>query len=261
MSGEFPILRTPNDYELHESFIARYLGWLRENGYGDFKTYHELLRQVGALEAYLRAVGVRPGDRVAGMVTNGPEAIVAMLAAASLGAIWSSASPDFGATGSPLLADDFDWVYADVKHDVLLASIAGGTDVVSAFLGANPLLPIRRGEIYRQVDALEEIADSIVVGQPWQGDSRVVLMVVMSAGHELDAQLIEKIKMSIREHASPRHVPAKIIEVDEIPYTHSGKKVEIAVGKVLRGEQVDNRDALANPGALDKISVIADLWN
>ena len=259
-------------------------------------------------------------------------------------------------TGSPLLPEDFDWIYKAVKQDVLVASIAGGTDIVSCFVGGAPLLPVRRGEIqckmlgvdakafndegkevinergelvctqpipsmpvkfwndpdgsryhsayfdtfpgvwahgdyvsfsdhggcviygrsdatlnpggvrigtaeiYRQVETLDQIADSIVVGQPWDGDVRVVLLVVLNEGHDLDDALAKHIRQRVRENASPRHVPAKIVQVDEIPYTRSGKKVEIAVTKILRGEKVPNREALTNPGALDKIAAIQELW-
>ncbi|HEX5515917.1 MAG TPA: acetoacetate--CoA ligase, partial [Gammaproteobacteria bacterium] len=250
-----------------------------------------------------------------------------------------------------------DWIYEAVKQDVQLASISGGTDIVSCFVGASPILPVRRGEIqckmlgvdvkayndageevvgergelvctqavpsmpvffwndpdgsryrsayferfpgvwahgdyimfndhggsviygrsdatlnpggvrigtaeiYRQVETLEEIADSIVVGQPWRGDERVVLLVMLNPGNELTDELVKKIKTRIRDNASPRHVPARIVAIDEIPYTRSGKKVEVAVAKILRGESVDNREAIANPQALDKIAALAALRN
>ncbi|MFT6431787.1 MAG: acetoacetyl-CoA synthetase [Halopseudomonas sp.] len=259
-------------------------------------------------------------------------------------------------TGSPLLPEDYDWVYQKVKADLLLASISGGTDIVSCFVGATPLLPVRRGviqcrmlgmdvqafndagvavigergelvcrqpapcmplgfwkdedgsryraayferfpgvwahgdyiefdaeggciihgrsdatlnpggvrigtaEIYRQVETLYEIADSLVVGQDWEGDVRVVLLVVMNADQVLDEVLLKRIRQRIREHASPRHVPARIIQIDQVPYTRSGKKVELAVAKLLRHEVVTNREALANPEALDQIAMNQLLW-
>ncbi|MGD8430183.1 MAG: acetoacetate--CoA ligase [Ectothiorhodospiraceae bacterium] len=259
-------------------------------------------------------------------------------------------------TGSPLLPEDFDYVYDEIKRDALLGSISGGTDIVSCFVGACPLLPVRRGEIqcrmlgmdvkafdengrevvgergelvctqpapsmpvmfwndpdmaryrkayfetfpgvwahgdyvtfsehggcvihgrsdatlnpggvrigtaeiYRQVETIPEVADSIVVGQPWKDDVRVVLMVVLNEGYELNDELVKRIKQRIKEGASPRHVPAKIVQLDEIPYTRSGKKVEVAVSKVLRKEPVENREALSNPGSLDKIAAIGDLF-
>ncbi|MFT6464480.1 MAG: acetoacetyl-CoA synthetase [Halopseudomonas sp.] len=259
-------------------------------------------------------------------------------------------------TGSPLLPEDYDWVYQAVKADLLLASISGGTDIVSCFVGATPLLPVRRGviqcrmlgmdvqafdengavvigergelvclqpapcmplgfwndedgsryraayferfprvwahgdyiefdaeggciihgrsdatlnpggvrigtaEIYRQVETLDEIADSLVVGQDWEGDVRVVLLVVMNPQQQLDDALRQRIRQRIREHASPRHVPARIIQIKQVPYTRSGKKVELAVAKLLRREPITNREALANPEALDEIAENADIW-
>ncbi|MBL4833686.1 MAG: acetoacetate--CoA ligase [Pseudomonas sp.] len=259
-------------------------------------------------------------------------------------------------TGSPLLPEDYDWVYAAVKQDMLLGSISGGTDIVSCFVGCSPLLPVRRGviqcrmlgmdvqayddqgnpvvgqrgelvcvqpapsmplgfwndpdgsryraayfdrfkgvwahgdyiefdeeggciihgrsdatlnpggvrigtaEIYRQVETLEEIADSLVVGQDWEGDVRVVLLVVMNPGQQLDEPLRQRIRQRIRDNASPRHVPARIEAVEQIPYTRSGKKVELAVAKLLRREAVSNREAIANPEALDQIAANPELW-
>lgn len=260
-------------------------------------------------------------------------------------------------TGSPLLPEDFDWVYEHVSKDVLLASIAGGTDIVSCFVLGSGLLPVQRGfiqckglgmdvkafdesgkevvnergelvctspapsmpvsfwgddngekyksayfdkfpgvwahgdyvmftdqgssviygrsdstlnpggvrigtaEIYRQTEVLDEIADSLVVGQPTaDGDVRVVLFVVLNEGYQLDQHLIDKIKTRIKEGATPRHVPKLILQIDEIPYTRSGKKVEIAVAKILRGEKVDNREAIANPDSLDRIAEIEALF-
>jgi acetoacetyl-CoA synthetase len=259
-------------------------------------------------------------------------------------------------TGSPLLPEDFDWLTEAVSHDLLIASISGGTDIVSCFVGGCPLLPVRRGEIqcrmlgmdvhayndlgesvveekgelvcrepapsmpvmfwndpdgsryrgayfdtfpgvwahgdfvritehggaviygrsdatlnpggvrigtaeiYRQVETLDEIADSLVVGQPWEGDVRVVLFLVLNAGHELDDALAKRIRDRVRQGATPRHVPARIVAVDDIPYTRSGKKVELAVTKILRGDTVDNREALANPESLDRIAEREELF-
>lgn len=259
-------------------------------------------------------------------------------------------------TGSPLLPEDYDWVYSAVKQDLLLGSISGGTDIVSCFVGCSPLLPVRRGviqcrmlgmdvqafndagqvvigergelvclqpapsmplgfwndsdgsryraayferfpgvwahgdyiefdaeggciihgrsdatlnpggvrigtaEIYRQVETLDEIADSLVVGQGWEGDVRVILLLVMNPGYQLDEPLRQRLRQRIREHASPRHVPARIIQIEQVPYTRSGKKVELAVARLLRREPVTNREALANPEALDQIAAIQALW-
>ena len=248
-------------------------------------------------------------------------------------------------TGSPLSVESFKYVYRDIKSEVLLASISGGTDINGLFLGGNPIGPVYAGEIqgpslgvdlkcydpngkpvlnqkgelvvttpypsmplyfwndpdkkryqgayfddypgvwthgdyieitdtgiiihgrsdnvlkpagvrigtaeiYRQVETLDEITDSVVVGQDWQGDVRVVLFVKLAQGIELSEDLISKIKTTIRENATPRHVPAKIIAVIDIPYTRSGKKVEKAVRNVIHNEPVPNIDALANPESL-----------
>ncbi|PKM21973.1 MAG: acetoacetate--CoA ligase, partial [Gammaproteobacteria bacterium HGW-Gammaproteobacteria-14] len=252
-------------------------------------------------------------------------------------------------TGSPLLHESYDFLYRDVKADMLVASISGGTDIVSCFALGNPLLPVYRGElqcfglgmdvavyneqgnpvdnekgelvcrtpfpcmptgfwndddgsryqkayfnrfsniwahgdyaetrprgthtgliihgrsdavlnpggvrigtaeIYRQVETLEAIRESIVVGQQWQGDVRVVLFVVLQPGHSLTDALQNTIRRTVRDGASPRHVPAKILEVSAIPRTVSGKIVELAVREVIHGRPVSNQAALANPEAL-----------
>jgi acetoacetyl-CoA synthetase len=250
-------------------------------------------------------------------------------------------------TGSPLAPSTFDFVYADVKNDVQLSSIAGGTDIVSCFALGNPLLPVHRGElqcrglgmkveiftadgrsvrgqkgelvctapfpsmpvgfwndadgrkyraayferfpnvwhhgdyaeltasdgvviygrsdavlnpggvrigtseIYRIVEQFPEVAESIVVGQEWDGDTRVVLFVRLQLGSALDAALERRLRDELRARASPRHVPAKILAVADIPRTMNGKIVELAVREAIHGRPVGNRDALANPEALD----------
>ncbi len=252
-------------------------------------------------------------------------------------------------TGSPLSIESFEFVYRDVKKDVVLSSISGGSDIVSCFALGNPIEPVWAGElqtrglgmkvdvfdsngnslrgekgelvckasfpsmpiyfwndeegakyrkayfevfpnvwhhgdyseltehngmiiygrsdatlnpggvrigtaeIYRPVEAMEEIMDSLVVGQKWEDDVRVILFVKLAAGAgvELTEELVKKIKRTIRTNCTPRHVPAKIIEVKDIPYTISGKKVELAVQKVIHGEEVKNRDALKNPESLE----------
>ena len=250
-------------------------------------------------------------------------------------------------TGSPLSHESFDYVYRDIKEDVCLSSISGGTDIVSCFALGNPLLPIFRGqlqcrglgmavemfdedgqsilgakgelvctqafpsspvgfwndkddlkfkdayfskydnvwahgdygelteeggviihgrsdsvlnpggvrigtaEIYRQVEKVDVILESIAIGQQWKDDSRVILFVRLREGLRLDELLVDKIKKTIRENTTPRHVPSKIIEVPDIPRTLSGKIVEVAVRKVVHGESVKNTDSLANPGALE----------
>ncbi len=254
-------------------------------------------------------------------------------------------------TGSPLSPEGFDWVYREIKQDILLASISGGTDIVSCFVLGNPVLPVYRGEIqcrglgmavdvfddagqpvrsekgelvctkpfpvmpvgfwndadgtkyhaayferfadiwchgdfseitahdgviiygrsdatlnpggvrigtaeiYRQVEQLPEIAESLVVGQDWppgkNDDVRVVLFVKLQDGHTLDAALINRVKKQIRDNTTPRHVPAKVVQVADIPRTKSGKIVELAVRNVVHAQPVKNVEALANPEALE----------
>jgi len=110
---------------------------------------------------------------------------------------------------------------------------------------------IGTAEIYRQMEMIDEIEDSIVVGQSWENDVRVILFVKMADGHHLTDELKQHIKKVIRSEASPRHVPAKIIEVPDIPYTLNMKKVELAVKKMIENKPVKNKDALKNPEALD----------
>ncbi len=118
---------------------------------------------------------------------------------------------------------------------------------------------IGTAEIYRQVENLDEIADSLVVGQEWKNDIRVILFIKMAEGYALTDELQKAIKTAIRTNASPRHVPAKIIPVPDIPYTLNMKKVELAVKKVIQGEKVLNKDALNNPESLDYFANIPEL--
>ena len=114
-------------------------------------------------------------------------------------------------------------------------------------------------EIYHLTEAIPDIADSLAVGQKWENDERVILFVKMVAGRELTAELKEKIRLAIRENVSPHHVPAKIIGVADIPYTINMKKVELAVKNVIHGEPVLNRDAFANPEALELFRDLEEL--
>jgi acetoacetyl-CoA synthetase len=254
-------------------------------------------------------------------------------------------------TGSPLSPEGFDWVYREIKRDILLASISGGTDIVSCFVLGNPVLPVYRGEIqcrglgmavdvfddigqsvrgqkgelvctkpfpampvgfwndadgrkyhaayferfaniwchgdfseltahdgviiygrsdatlnpggvrigtaeiYRQVEQLPEVLEALVIGQDWppgrNDDVRVVLFVKLQEGHALDAALVERIKQQIRDNTTPRHVPARVVQVLDIPRTKSGKIVELAVRNVVHEQPVKNVEALANPEALE----------
>ena len=258
-------------------------------------------------------------------------------------------------TGSPLVHESFDYVYASIKSDLHLASISGGTDIVSCFVLGNPISPVYRGEIqgaglgmavdvfgedgkpttersgelvctkpfpcmpvgfwndadgsryfdayfnrfdniwchgdwvektdhggiiihgrsdatlnpggvrigtaeiYRQVEQIEGIAESIAVGQDWEGDVRVILFVTLKEGYDLDENLIKDIKTRIRIGASPRHMPAKVIAVDDIPRTKSGKITELAVRDVIMGRPIKNKEALANPEALKLYEDLPDL--
>lgn len=118
---------------------------------------------------------------------------------------------------------------------------------------------IGTSEIYRQVEGIPEIKDSIVVSQNWQSDTRVILFVVLNEELTLSPALIDKIKKIIRNGASPKHVPAKIIQVKDIPYTISGKKVELAVQNMIHGEPVKNKEALINPESLEQFKNIEEL--
>ena len=250
-------------------------------------------------------------------------------------------------TGSPLKPEGFDYVYAEVKSDVCLTSMSGGTDLIACFVGGNPMGPVWRGEIparalgmkvevfdgngapvrgakgelvciasfpsmpigfwndadgakyhaayfdvypnvwrhgdyveltehdgmiiygrsdtvlnpggvrigtaeiYRQVEQIDEVVEGLVIGQDWDADTRVVLFVKLREGATLDAALVDRIKRRIRENATPRHVPARIVEVADIPRTISGKIVELAVRNIVHDRPVKNIDALANPEALE----------
>jgi acetoacetyl-CoA synthetase len=250
-------------------------------------------------------------------------------------------------TGSPLVAEGFDYVYNNVKRNVRLCSMSGGTDLISCFVLGNPLLPVWRGElqcrglgmqvevfdadgrslstekgelvctrsfpsmpiafwddadgskyraayfekypnvwchgdwceltahggmiiygrsdavlnpggvrigtaeIYRQVEYLDEIVEAIAIGQDWDRDVRIVLFVRLRDGMTLDDALEQKIRGQIRRNTSPRHVPARIVQIADIPRTKSGKIVELAVRDVVHDRPVRNTEALANPEALD----------
>lgn len=258
-------------------------------------------------------------------------------------------------TGAPLLPEHCDWVYGDVKGDVHLASISGGTDIISCFMLGNPLLPAYTGEIqapglgmdiqawndegqavigekaelvckgpfvsrpiyffndesgekyhkayfdfyqeqavwrhgdyievtprggivvygrsdatlnpggvrigtselYRQTEQMDEIEDSIVVGVPRDGDVDILLFVSLKPELSLGDALIKTIKGRIKEGLSPRHVPKQIFQVDGVPYTRSGKKVELAVARIMQNESVDNVGALMNPDCLEQYYKIA----
>jgi len=118
---------------------------------------------------------------------------------------------------------------------------------------------IGTAEIYRQVEQLEEVVESIVIGQDFEGDTRVVLFVKLREGLKLDDNLVQRIRRRVREGASPRHMPAKVLQVTDIPRTRSGKIVELAVRDVVHGRQIKNKEALDNPEALDQFRDRAEL--
>ncbi len=136
-------------------------------------------------------------------------------------------------------------------------TISGRSDAVLKPSGVR----IGTAEIYNQVEKLEEVADSLAIGQNWKGDQRIILFVKIAQGHGLNEDLKDKIKKTLREKASPRHIPAKIIEVPDIPYTLNMKKVESAVTNLIHGRPVLNRDALINPESLDAYQNLPELQN
>ncbi len=136
--------------------------------------------------------------------------------------------------------------YAELtEHDGII--IYGRSDAVLNPGGVR----IGTAEIYRVVEQFEEVAESIVVAQDWQDDVRIVLFVRVQSGYRLDDDLAQRLRAAIRSKASPRHIPAKILEVPDIPRTINGKIMEIAVRDTIHGRQVKNADVLANPQALD----------
>jgi len=141
------------------------------------------------------------------------------------------------------------WCHGDfvtlTEHDGLV--IHGRSDVTLNPGGVR----IGTAEIYRQVEAISEVEEAIAVGQDWQDDQRIVLFVKLVRGRSLDDALVARIKKQIRDHTTFRHVPAKVLQVADIPRTKSGKIVELAVREVIHGRPVKNKDALANPEALD----------
>jgi acetoacetyl-CoA synthetase len=114
-------------------------------------------------------------------------------------------------------------------------------------------------EIYSEIEKFKEINESLVVGQSWDNDIRIVLFVILNSKHELTENLLKKIKLQIRKNASPRHVPHKIIQVNDIPRTKSGKIVELAVKNIIEGNKIKNKEALANPLSLNQYVNIKEL--
>ena len=144
---------------------------------------------------------------------------------------------------------------AETRHGGMI--IYGRSDAVLNPGGVR----IGTAEIYRQAEQIDQVLESLVVGQQYDGDVRVVLFVRLRDGIALDRDLVDIIRAKIRQNATPRHVPAKIVQVSDIPRTKSGKIVELAVRKVIQGELVRNREALANPEALDLFVDLPELKN
>jgi acetoacetyl-CoA synthetase len=146
--------------------------------------------------------------------------------------------------------------YIMIHSDTRGITFFGRSDAVLKPSGVR----IGTAEIYNQVENLEEVADSLAIGQEWQGDQRILLFVKLASGYTLTDELKNKIRKTLRENTSPRHVPARIIEAPDVPYTLNMKKVEIAVTNILHGRPVLNRDALVNPESLDYYeSILPDL--
>jgi len=118
---------------------------------------------------------------------------------------------------------------------------------------------IGTAEIYNQMEKLEEIADSLAIGQRWQGDQRIILFVVLNEGYHLTEDLKSKIRKTLRENASHRHVPARVIQVPDIPYTLNMKKMESVVTNIIHGRPVVNREALINPESMDYYEDLKEL--
>ncbi|MEE8420091.1 MAG: hypothetical protein V3R92_01380, partial [Dehalococcoidales bacterium] len=137
--------------------------------------------------------------------------------------------------------------YVMIHGDTRGITIFGRSDAVLKPSGVR----IGTAEIYNQVEKFAEINDCLAIGQEWQGDQRIILFVKLAEGYQLTDELKDKLKKTLRTEASPRHVPAKILAVPDIPYTLNMKKVEMAVTNVLHGRPVSNRDALINPESLD----------
>jgi len=114
-------------------------------------------------------------------------------------------------------------------------------------------------EIYSEVEKFKEIKESIVVGQSWDNDIRIILFVIINKNYKLNKDLIKRIKLQIKINASPRHVPSKIIKVKDIPRTKNGKIVELAVKNIIEGNEIKNKEALANPEVLNEFKNLKEL--
>ena len=155
-------------------------------------------------------------------------------------------------------------VYPGVWRHGDYIMIHGDTNGITFFGRSDAVLMPSRvrigtAEIYNQVEKIEEIADSLAIGQDWRRDQRIILFVKLAEGQSLTEDLKNKIRKTLRVNASPRHVPAKIIQVPDIPYTMNTKKVETAVTNIIHKRPVTNRDALVNPESLDYYEKLPEL--
>ena len=114
-------------------------------------------------------------------------------------------------------------------------------------------------EIYSEIERFKEIKESLVVGQSWDNDVRIILFVILNPNYKLNENLLKKLKLQIRQNASPRHVPRKIIQIKDIPRTKSGKIVELTVKNIIEGNEIKNKEALANPESLKQFKNIEEL--
>jgi acetoacetyl-CoA synthetase len=137
--------------------------------------------------------------------------------------------------------------YIMIHGDTGGITIFGRSDAVLKPSGVR----IGTAEIYNEVEKMAEVADSLAIGQEWHGDQRIILFVKLAQGHTLTDELRGNVRKRLRENVSPRHVPARILETPDIPYTLNMKKVEMAVTNIIHGRPVTNRDALVNPESLD----------
>ncbi len=137
--------------------------------------------------------------------------------------------------------------YIVIHSDTGGATFYGCSDSVLKPSGVR----IGTAEIYNVVEAMPEVTDSLAIGQSWEGDQRIILFIKLAEGYQLTPDLESKIKKTLREKASQKHVPARVISVSDIPYTMNMKRVESAITNILHGRPVLNRDALANPQSLD----------
>ena len=153
--------------------------------------------------------------------------------------------------------------YRNIWHHGDYAQITNNNGLIISGRSDTTLNPggVRLGtaEIYSEVERFKEIKESLVVGQSWDNDVRIILFVILNSKYQLNDSLLKKIKLQIKKHASPRHVPRKIIQINDIPRTKSGKIVELAVKNIIEGNSIKNKEALANPESLNQFKDIKEL--